>query len=189
MRKQILVSSLIVLSMVSALSAQQSDQNRILLLPPFGRSPEPAAELLGNVPTPELLSSIVSWLSKNFDLPATHEYPRVVFVPQEMLAVLSQRKSVSADQARNIVALYDDVHRTIYLQEGWSARPAEFSVLVHEMVHHLQNVAQLKYDCPQAREELAFKAQEGWLTLSGLNLMDEFEIDAMTIFIRSACLG
>jgi hypothetical protein len=29
--------------------------------------------------------------------------------------------------------------------------PAELSVLVHEMVHHLQNVEQLKFACPLAR--------------------------------------
>ena len=42
------------------------------------------------------------------------------------------------------VAVYDDATRTIYLAEGWSgATRAELSVLVHEMVHHLQSRAQL----------------------------------------------
>ena len=39
--------------------------------------------------------------------------------------------------------------RIIYLPEDWNGiRPAEASVLVHEMVHHLQNVGGLKYPSP-----------------------------------------
>jgi hypothetical protein len=55
------------------------------------------------------------------------------------------------------------------------------------MVHHLQTVAGLKYECPQAREKSAYAAQEKWLSMYGLNLMDEFEINPMAVFVRSSC--
>src|SRR6185503_9446763 len=67
---------------------------------------------------------------------------------------------------------------------GWSGTTAaELSMLVHEMVHHMQNGAGLKYECPEAREELAFTAQERWLSLFGTDLDAEFGIDPFTLLV------
>jgi hypothetical protein len=61
------------------------------------------------------------------------------------------------------------------------------SILVHEMVHHLQNVGRLKFECPQEREQLAYDAQEKWLSLFGRDLEHDFGMDAMSIFVKSKC--
>jgi hypothetical protein len=61
-------------------------------------------------------------------------------------------------------------------------------VLVHEMVHHVQNVGGLKYACPQEREKLAYTAQERWLGLFGRNLEADFEIDAFSLLVKTRCL-
>jgi hypothetical protein len=80
-------------------------------------------------------------------------------------------QAMPLDMGRDIVAVYDDAKRTIYLPEGWSGvTPAEQSLLVHEMVHHLQNLGNLKYACSEAREKLAFAAQEQWLRIFGASL-------------------
>jgi Domain of unknown function (DUF6647) len=79
--------------------------------------------------------------------------------------------------------------RTIYLRKEWTGRtPTELSVLVHEMVHHLQNVGGLKYVCPAEREKPAYDAQDRWLSLFGRNLIDEFKLDRMTVLVRTHCL-
>ena len=57
------------------------------------------------------------------------------------------------------------------------------------MVHHLQNAAGLKYECPQAREQQAYAAQQRWLGLFGSDLRKEFELDAMTLLVRTRCMG
>jgi hypothetical protein len=149
-----------------------------------------------------LLSGIASWLATNFDLPTIHDHPHVEFVPQSKMAALRYRGLIS-DRApsvagnpdaplgggQNIVAIYDDARRTIYLPEGWTGTsPAEISVLVHEMVHHMQNAAGLKYECPQGREKPAFLAQERWLGLFGRSLVEDFDIDPLTVLVRSACM-
>ena len=36
-----------------------------------------------------------------------------------------------------------------------------------------QKVAELRYDCPEAREKLGYQAQEKWLELFGTNLATE----------------
>ena len=130
-----------------------------------------------------LLTAIVTWLSLNLGMPAIHEHPRVqLTAPETMEAIRGS--------AQTVEAIYDDASRTIYLHHKWEGKtPAELSVLVHEMVHHLQNMAGLKYECPQAREQQAYAAQERWLGLFGSDLRKEFELDAMTLLVRTRCMG
>jgi predicted metalloprotease len=91
---------------------------------------------------------------------------------------------------REVVALYDNSTSTIYLPEGWTgASVAEQSVLVHEMVHHLQNIAGLKFACGGEREKPAYLAQDKWLKQHGLELEKEFEVDMFTVVALSACMG
>lgn len=151
-----------------------------------------------------MLTAIVTWLSVNLGMPAIYDLPRVELVSAEaMHAVRYQRgesgqpartalrKSPAAqrDQRQEVEALYDDATRTIYVSKDWTGRtPAELSVLVHEMVHHVQNVAGLKYECPQAREKPAYVAQDRWLALFGRNLMEEFKLDPVTVLVRTNCM-
>ncbi|HUG61279.1 MAG TPA: DUF6647 family protein, partial [Methylomirabilota bacterium] len=73
--------------------------------------------------------------------------------------------------------------------EGWTGTsPAEVSVLVHELVHHLQNVGGVAYDCPEAREKPAYQAQARWLELFGGSLEEAFQVDPMTILVRTNCM-
>ena len=134
-----------------------------------------------------LLTAIVLWLSINFPLPANLNHPGIKFVSAaEMIA---QRTGVSASEiSSDIVALYSNESKAIYLMDGWTGKtPAELSILVHEMVHHLQNVGQLKFACSQEREELAYKAQESWLHLFGHDLEHDFQMDPFTILVKSKC--
>jgi hypothetical protein len=149
------------------------------------------------------LTAIVAWLSVSFGLPAIYEHPRIEFVPPTRMEAVqfrgwqsglstraaAERAQTADPGSREVEALYDDSHRTIYLPEGWTGTtPTEVSVLVHEMVHHLQNLGGLKYDCPQARERLAYVAQNRWLERFGRNLMEEFELDPVTVLVRTRCM-
>jgi hypothetical protein len=48
-------------------------------------------------------------------------------------------------------------------------------------------VGQLKFACPEEREELAYKAQESWLHLFGHDLEHDFQMDPFTILVKSKC--
>ena len=160
-----------------------------------GRINENAPAHEGSARAEGLMSSIVNWLAATFDLPPIREAPRIEFIQPASMAQLRYRGSVGnqgrpLDMGRDIVALYDDTKRTIYLPKGWTGvTPAEQSLLVHEMVHHLQNVGKLKYECPEAREKLAFAAQEQWLELFHRTLAGEFKLDPFTLLVRTSCLG
>ena len=144
-----------------------------------------------------LLAAIETWLSIEFDLPIPGNHPRIELVPPAEIAALRYRgrfpnagteRASSGHSASDIVAVYSDSARTIYLAENWTGgTPAELSVLVHEMVHHLQNLAGLKYECPQAREKLAYLAQERWLALFGRDLAQDFELDGFSLLAKTKC--
>ena len=143
----------------------------------------------------ELLTTIVLWLSINFGISANYDHPRVEFASPARMAALRHKGFSAGSQADeavgrpgDIVSVYLDDTRTIYLPDGWTGRtPAELSILVHEMVHHLQNAGGLKFACPQEREALAYEAQERWLGLFGHDLLRDFQIDPFTVLVKSKC--
>ncbi len=169
----------------------------------FGRSVEsPSAQ-----PRPDatrfserLLDEIVRWLASNFDLPAIRDRPAIEFASKVKLALmhandsahwqgLTQSEGIDESTQRQVVALYDSKSRTIFLPDDWIGKTiAEQSVLVHEMVHHIQNLAQLQFECPMAREKLAYLAQDKWLRQFGTSLEKEFDVDMFTVLIFSACV-
>jgi Domain of unknown function (DUF6647) len=147
-----------------------------------------------------LLTAMETWVSSQFDLPAIHEHPRIEFAPPAKIASLRFTDLLSDPGAQvepnnrassaqhDTIAIYDDATRTIYLPEGWTGgTPAELSVLVHELVHHFQNVLGLKHECPQEREKLAYIAQDRWLGLFGHSLADDFALDPFSLFVKTTC--
>jgi uncharacterized protein DUF6647 len=142
----------------------------------------------------KLLTAIVLWLSSNFALPADLDHPRVEFVPAIKMAAMMpkdggrQSDIASIQSASEILSLYNNETKTIFLLNVWEGKtPAELSILVHEMVHHLQNIGQLKFACPEEREEIAYLAQERWLNLFGRDLARDFQMDPFTILVMSKC--
>jgi hypothetical protein len=165
----------------------------------------------GVLPPRALIKAVKYWLSFNFNLRTSYPDPHIELAAPEKIINLRYhgflsdrpRDIVVADQkvpasfddtdmAHNrgqLIAVYDDEMKTIYLPKNWNGgTPAEISLLVHEMVHHLQGAIKTKYDCPQAREQLAYAAQEKWLALFGRSLKSEFEIDPLTLVVSTHCI-
>jgi hypothetical protein len=163
--------------------------------PPPAIKPERSASFVAE----ELLDEIGTWLVSQFDLPAVQERPAIVLVSNAQLLAKRLHSSSSQGAAygttytdpgqRRAVALYDDALKSIFLADDWMGQSAaDKSILVHEMVHHIQNVAKMKYECPMAREKPAYLAQDKWLAQFGLSLEQEFEVDMFTIVVSSACV-
>jgi hypothetical protein len=148
-----------------------------------------------------LMSEISDWLVSSVDLPSISERPSVEFAPEAKLEELRQQQSADfhagADASNKLapgnrsgaIALYDFSRRTIFLSDNWTGTsPADQSILVHEMVHHVQNMTKMKFECPMAREKLAYKAQNRWLARFGMDLESAFQIDPFTVLVNSACM-
>ena len=130
----------------------------------------------------DLVAAIVTWLSAEFSLPIIEHQPVIKFVPAKEIVARRYNSILgpgrSAEDQNDTVAVYHDPTQTIYLAHNWNgSTPAKQSILVHEMVHHFQNLLRLRYECSQAREELAYHAQNRWLGLFGSNLATDFDID------------
>lgn len=136
----------------------------------------------------ELISVLVLWLSVTFALPQAPSHPEVRQIEPRQLAELRYGSSGLAS-GDDIMAVYHDRLRTIFLRKDWDPRSAaDTSVLVHELVHHMQNVAGKRYACPAEREALAFAAQERWLKMFGEDLESAFGITAITLKLRTSCM-
>jgi hypothetical protein len=147
------------------------------------------------------IQAIATWLSTEFGFPALAQYPRVEFASPERLAMLRYSGSPQplahdnlpsnglAALSQDTVAIYLDTESTIYLSTAWTGNtPADSSVLVHEMVHHQQNLASEKFECPQEREKLAYAAQERWLARFGRSLEADFKLDGFSLLPKTRCL-
>jgi hypothetical protein len=151
-------------------------------------------------PDQSVFDAIAEWLSVEFALPITSIAPTVALVPAEQMRGIRYGAFTAPSEvngggpgekahAHDIVALYDDQSQTIYLPSGWSGEtPAELSILVHEMAHHMQNLGGVNYACPQEREKVSFAAQQRWLGRFGTNLEREFGIDGFTLLVRTNCM-
>ena len=144
----------------------------------------------------ELMVAIALWLTANFGLPAVHSNPNVEFVTYAKIVALRSREadedktqSVTLQPGqREALSIYNNDTKTIYLRDDWTGEtPADLSILVHEMVHHIQNLAQMKYACVEEREKMAYHAQKKWLELFGRDLESEFEIDGFTLLVITNC--
>ena len=150
-----------------------------------------------------LVTTVMLWLSANAGLPMAPTPPRIELISSYEMAALRYKilqdfqfrktakpndRGPQQEPASDLVAFYNDRTKTIYLPAGWTGgTPAELSVLVHEMVHHLQNAAAVVHECPLAREKLAYQMQERWLGLFGRSLETDFGIDRMALLVKTSC--
>ncbi|MEX2201972.1 MAG: DUF6647 family protein [Dongiaceae bacterium] len=193
-----LVAALCVLATVGYTAADKASmQADVSLLVPADGGPVAEAAIAATV------REISTWLVETFGLPPTDDVPQVKFATSAWLTAMRYRRllpvalqDAAADElaapgsVSDVVAIYDDATGTVYLGDTWRGdSPADMSVLVHEMVHHLQNRAGSRFSCSEEREMLAYAAQEGWLALFGTSLEREFGIDRLTLLLRTKCLG
>lgn len=209
MLNAMLVRTILSTFLVSAALPPQPIAGELAAPPPSGETeavadlkiPDDGAAVL--VVGSPLLAEIANWVSENFDIPASASLPDVEIASPERFTTVRYRRLVEGQQSgaipglgdqppsnrfSDVVAFYENASQTIFLREGWKgSSPTDVSVLVHEMVHHLQNVAGMAYGCPAAREKLAYAAQQKWLALSGRDFFEEFETDRMTLLVRTSC--
>lgn len=137
--------------------------------------------------SPSLLEAIELWLVANFALAPAAAPPSLASLDAQLLVEMRYGPG-SPVAPGEVVAVYDHAANTIYVTEGWTGRsPADLSVLVHEMVHHLQAASGMRFACPAEREALAYEAQDAWLRLFGMELETALGVDEALILVSTAC--
>jgi hypothetical protein len=147
--------------------------------------------------SPQLVDKLTTWLVDHYRLPRPAARPRIELVSPLKIAAL-RHLGVLSDRPedvaripvgqREVLATYDPWTGTIYLRDDWSAAsPRDLSILLHELVHHLQASSAQRFACPQESEALAYAAQERWLGQFGGSLEADFEIDPFTLLVTTRC--
>ena len=68
----------------------------------------------------------------------------------------------------NISAIYDPTFKAIFISDQFDPRDTmDISILVHEVVHWLQDIGGLEYDCLAQSEALAYDTQFAFLEATG----------------------
>jgi hypothetical protein len=133
-----------------------------------------------------LIASLLAWIVSQIGL-TVPDLPKVKMVSRtEMVARFYGR---AKPNELTLEALYSRSEHTIYFPQGWQPDDLrERSVLVHELVHHVQTVDHLDFPCAAAYEGQAFDLQLAWLRQQGV--MDPYKllgVDEFTIRVVSAC--
>lgn len=162
----------------------------VLALVALAAAPAPAAEApagrVGETRLDTLVEAAAAWVAQRMALPLPAELPEVAFATREKLTAL--RYAGEPGGGLEVVALYEESTRTLLMPQGWTGIDVvDLSILVHEMVHFMQDVAGQRFDCPTAREAAAYELQDAWLREAGTSLEAEFEVDGMTLMLLSAC--
>jgi hypothetical protein len=146
-----------------------------------------ARPLLQSRPDELVLRELAGFLERNTSFGEVESFPTIEFMrEQDMKELRYGAQSLEAEVL--VVSLYDRSSATIYLPVGWQGRsPGELSMLIHEMVHYLQDRVGKKFACPQQQEDEALTIQELWLVSHGSNLEKEFGIDPFTRLTTALC--
>ena len=152
-----------------------------------------------------LIATLIAWIVARTELGAP-DPPRIVFVPKHQINELyrgvtngerePQTMLSNIKGARNpndpagVQALYIRADRTIYLQQNW--RPVGLrnqSILLHELVHHVQRFNHVNASCPGSLEKRAYDLQAAWLREHGV--ADPYQLmgpDQFTVAILAMCM-
>ena len=133
-----------------------------------------------------LVATLLTWISAQTGL-NTVPAPRIEFVTPPRMSEIAMGPNIAANP--QLRALYSQRHATVYLRANWnSAILSDQSELVHELVHHFQNVHNLPYQCGAAREELAYKLQIAWLKEQGIkDPYDLLQLNHFYVVMASMC--
>lgn len=187
-RRLLAMSALIVAPLISEAQARDQTIERLRLGSGF-------EIIIGQKqidPGGRLLEAMAIWVGAKLGQSVPATLPKLVFKPVEQIAVSRLKQYTSEiiqQQGRpNIISIYDSRNKIIYLPDSWTGETAaDLSILVHELVHHFQEMRETKFECEAQREADAFELQERWLRLFGFSLEEEFQIDPFTLVMRTSC--
>lgn len=110
----------------------------------------------------EILTALMIWLGANTPFNTNHDIPNVIFLSQEKMEQMFYGDD--HDVPNTLHGLYDKDSDTIILPDTWDRRlPWDMGILLHEMVHYLQDQNQLQFACTAEMERDAWPIQQKYL--------------------------
>lgn len=129
-----------------------------------------------------LVAVLIAWIAAKTGLAAPPP-PRILLVPlQQMVEMTGATAKPQAVYKRN--------ERTIYLRDDWTSDTLlNKAIVVHELVHHFQEMNNVQMPCERAQEADAYHLEMKWLREQGVEDPYAFlETNELAIMLRSMCL-
>ena len=110
----------------------------------------------------EIITALIIWLGANTPYNTNFDLPTVIFLPQDQMEEMFYKGSNK--MPNTLHGLYDKESDTIILSDQWDRRkPWDMSVLLHEMIHYLQDQNKMKFNCVANMEKDAWPIQQLYL--------------------------
>lgn len=143
------------------------------------------ARPIASVQPPKDVAPFIDWIVAKTGW-AEHEAPPIRFVPYaELVRIFTGGTSTDY----HVEGLYSDEDHSIYLPEGWRGDDLhDRSVLLHELVHHLQYLNKVKVTCASEYDWQALELQVAWLREQGVeDPLDLLGISPLYILMLRQC--
>tara|TARA_Y100001936_G_C16051811_1_gene658321 strand:+ start:55 stop:471 length:417 start_codon:yes stop_codon:yes gene_type:complete len=109
----------------------------------------------------EILTALLIWIGANTDYNVNMDIPMVVFLPQVQM---EQQYFGNSENHGGLHAFYDLDKDTIILPDTWDRRNAwDMSVLLHEIIHYVQDQNNIVYKCTAEMEKDSWPLQQKYL--------------------------
>jgi hypothetical protein len=110
----------------------------------------------------EIITALLIWLGANSDFNVDMDIPLIVFLPQAEMEQRYYKGRKHADV--NLHAFYDTENDIIVLPDTWDRRkPWDLSVLLHEIIHYVQDQNEVRFNCVQEMEVKTWPLQQKYL--------------------------
>ena len=110
----------------------------------------------------EIIMALMIWLGANTNFNVDVPEPKVLFVTQDQL----EQAYYGGEKYEGVTlhGFYDTKLNLIILPDVWDRTdPWSISVLLHETIHYLQDVNQIKYSCVEEMEKDTWPLQKQYL--------------------------
>lgn len=142
----------------------------------------------------QLLLALMVWTSAQTGLPVPDELPEIAIEDRCEIERLfyGNAQLDCGESAVSVQAIYDTRHSRMVLPESWTAESIyDVSMLVHELVHHLQasaGVTPATVACTGREiEKPAYDAQIAWLEAAGLDAYETMGINGLAYHLLTMC--
>ena len=134
-----------------------------------------------------LVFTLIAWIAAHSDLAAAGA-PDIRYVQKQAMQGLFAAAAANGSYMQ-LEAFYAPGKAAVYLQNSWRADDLrDRSVLLHELVHHLQAANNVRVSCPAALERQAYGLQFEWLREHGVADPYEFTgLNVLTVIMAGAC--
>ena len=132
----------------------------------------------------EIIMALMIWLGANTNFNVDVPVPKVLFVTQDQL----EQAYYGGEKYEGVTlhGFYDTKLNLIILPDTWDRREGwDLSVLLHEIVHYVQDMNRVTFKCLQEMEKDTWPLQQKYL--KEVHNID-WEYDKLWYVLSSTCL-